>query len=258
VSARAFAPLDRLLAVAGRETRFRFSNWNWLFWDLFYPTLYLLALGTGLSDLLTREIPGGSYAAFLLPGILAMAGQTLAVNSSYALFVDRDNGIFFEHLTYPVKRADFLGGRLLFNLALEALQLLILLVSAKLLLVVPLSLPRAAALFAAALLAVPLWFFALFAAAIRIRRVDAYATFLNVVYFGALFASPLFYPLEQMPLWFQALSLANPLTWAVDLLRALAFGDPRTTRLLLEGAAYLLGTGMAFAGALKSLRTALR
>ena len=258
MNARTFTPWNRLLAMAGRETRFRFSNWNWLFWDLFYPTLYLLALGTGLSDLLVREVAGGSYAAFLLPGILAMAGQTLAVNSSYALFVDRDNGIFFEHLTYPVKRADFLGGRLLFNLGLGALQLLILIVSASLLLGIPLSLSRAVGLFAAALLAVPLWFFAMFAAAIRIRRVDAYATFLNVVYFGALFASPLFYPLEEMPGWFQALSAANPLTWSVDLLRALAFGDPRTTRLLLEGAAYLLGTGVAFAGALKSLRTALR
>lgn len=258
MSARVFSAWDRLLAVAGRETRFRFSNANWLFWDLFYPTLYLLALGTGLSDLLTHEIPGGSYAAFLLPGILAMAGQTLAVNSSYALFVDRDNGIFFEHLTYPVKRADFLGGRLLFNLALEALQLLILLVSAALFLGVPLSFARAALLFAASLLVVPLWFFALFSAAIRIRRVDAYSTFLNVVYFGALFASPIFYPLEEMPGWFQLLSLANPLTWSVDLLRALAFGDPRGTRLLLEGAAYVIGTGVAFAGALKSLRTALR
>jgi ABC-type polysaccharide/polyol phosphate export permease len=238
VSARvpSFGPWERVLAVSSREVRFRFSNFGWLFWDLCYPTGYLLALGTGLSGLLVAQIPGGSFSAFLLPGILVMAGQTLAVNSSYALFMDRDNGILFEHLTYPVTRADFLGGRLLFNLGLGALQALVL----------------------GAIAAVPLWFFALFAAAIRIRRVDAYSTFLNVVFLGALLLSPVFYPMEEMPAWFRTIALANPLTWSVDLLRAAAFGDPRTGRLAAEGAAYVAGTALAFLWALRSLRTALR
>jgi ABC-2 type transport system permease protein len=204
------------------------------------------------------DIAGGSYSAFLLPGILVMAGQTLAVNSSWALFMDRDNGIFFEHLTYPLKRADFLGGRLLFNLEMGALQSVVLITAAILVLGVPVGAARAAGLLAAALAAVPLWFFALFAAAIRIRRMDAYSTFLNVVFLGALLLSPVFYPLDQMPAWFRVLASANPLTWSVDLLRAIAFGDPRTGRLALEAAAYAVGTGAAFVWALRSLRTALR
>jgi ABC-2 type transport system permease protein len=204
------------------------------------------------------DIAGGSYSAFLLPGILVMAGQTLAVNSSWALFMDRDNGIFFEHLTYPLKRADFLGGRLLFNLEMGALQSVVLITAAIFVLRVPVGAARAAGLLAAALAAVPLWFFALFAAAIRIRRMDAYSTFLNVVFLGALLLSPVFYPLDQMPAWFRVLASANPLTWSVDLLRAIAFGDPRTGRLALEAAAYAVGTGAAFVWALRSLRTALR
>jgi ABC-type polysaccharide/polyol phosphate export permease len=123
---------------------------------------------------------------------------------------------------------------------------------------VPVGAARAAGLLVAALAAVPLWFFALFAAAIRIRRMDAYSTFLNVVFLGALLLSPVFYPLDQMPAWFRVLASANPLTWSVDLLRAIAFGDPRTGRLALEAAAYAVGTGAAFLWALRSLRTALR
>jgi ABC-2 type transport system permease protein len=253
-----FPAWSRLLAVAGRETRFRFSNFGWLFWDLCYPTGYLLALGAGLSSLLVADIAGGSYSAFLLPGILVMAGQTLAVNSSWALFMDRDNGIFFEHLTYPLKRADFLGGRLLFNLEMGALQSVVLITAAIFVLRVPVGAARAAGLLVAALAAVPLWFFALFAAAIRIRRMDAYSTFLNVVFLGALLLSPVFYPLDRMPAWFRVLASANPLTWSVDLLRAIAFGDSRTGRLALEAAAYAVGTGAAFLWALRSLRTALR
>jgi ABC-2 type transport system permease protein len=187
-----------------------------------------------------------------------MAGQTLAVNSSWALFMDRDNGIFFEHLTYPLKRAEFLGGRLLFNLEMGALQSVVLIAAAIFVLRVPVGASRAAGLLAAALAAVPLWFFALFAAAIWIRRMDAYSTFLNVVFLGALLLSPVFYPLDQMPAWFRVLASANPLTWSVDLLRAIAFGDARTGRLALEAAAYAVGTGAAFVWALRSLRTALR
>ena len=258
MSVVAFPAWRRVLAVAGRETRFRFSNFGWLFWDLCYPAGYLLALGAGLSRLLAADIAGGSYSAFLLPGILVMAGQTLAVNSSWALFMDRDNGIFFEHLTYPLTRANFLGGRLLFNLGMGALQSLVLIAAAIFVLRVPVGAGQALGLFAVALAAIPLWFFALFAAAIRIRRMDAYSTFLNVVFLGALLLSPVFYPIVEMPAWFRVLASANPLTWSVDLLRAIAFGDPRTGRLMLEVAAYAGGTAAAFVWALRSLRTALR
>ena len=256
--AASFGPWERLTAVASREVRFRFSNFGWLFWDLCYPMGYLLALGAGLSGLIDAHMPGGSFSAFLLPGILVMAGQTLAVNSSWALFMDRDNGILFEHLTYPVKRADFLGGRLLFNLGMAALQAVILLVSAGLFLDVSLGWVRAAALVAGSVLVVPVWVFALVAAAIQIRRVDTFSTFLNVVFLGALLLSPVFFPLEEMPGWFRAIAAANPLTWAVDVLRGIAFGSDRPRLLVLEGAAYLAATAAAFHWALKSLRTALK
>ncbi len=258
MSAVAFPAWRRVLAVAARETLFRFSNFGWLFWDLCYPAGYLLALGAGLSSLLVADIPGGGYSAFLLPGILVMAGQTLAVNSSWALFMDRDNGIFFEHLTYPLTRANFLGGRLLFNLGMGALQSLVLIAAAILVLRVPVGPGRGTALLVAALAAIPLWFFFLFAAAIRIRRMDAYSTFLNVVFLGALLLSPVFYPIDEMPVWFRVLAYANPLTWSVDLLRAIAFGGLDPGRLALEAAAYVAGTLAAFVWALTSLRTALR
>ena len=258
MSAIAFPAWRRVLAVGGRETRFRFSNFGWLFWDLCYPTGYLLALGAGLSELLVADIAGGSYSAFLLPGILVMAGQTLAVNSSWALFMDRDNGIFFEHLTYPLTRADFLGGRLLFNLGMGALQSMVLIAAAMFVLRVPVGPGRAAVLLVAALAAIPLWFFGLFAAAIRIRRMDAYSTFLNVVFLGALLVSPVFYPIDRMPIWFRVLAYANPLTWSVDVLRAIAFGGASGTRLAVQSTAYAAVTAVSFVWALRSLRTALR
>jgi ABC-2 type transport system permease protein len=258
LSAVAFPAWRRVLAVAGRETRFRFSNFGWLFWDLCYPAGYLLALGAGLSALIPGGVPGGTYSAFLLPGILVMAGQTLAVNSSWALFMDRDNGIFFEHLTYPLTRANFLGGRLLFNLGMGALQSIVLIAAAIFVLRVPVGAGQAVGLLAVALAAIPLWFFALFAAAIRIRRMDAYSTFLNVVFLGALLLSPVFYPIDEMPAWFRIVASANPLTWSVDLLRGIAFGALDGRRLALEALAYVAGTAAAFVWALRSLRTALK
>jgi ABC-type polysaccharide/polyol phosphate export permease len=87
---------------------------------------------------------------------------------------------------------------------------------------------------------------------------DAYATFQNIVFLGALLISPVFYPIDRMPSWFRAVAYANPLTWSVDILRGIAFGGMHESRLALEAGAYAAGTAAAFVWALRSLRTALR
>nr|MDQ5871803.1 ABC transporter permease [Acidobacteriota bacterium] len=74
----------------------------------------------------------------------------------------------------------------------------------------------------------------------------------------ALLLSPVFFPLDEMPGWFRTVAAANPLTWSVDVLRAIAFGSDRPRLLVLEGAAFMAATGAAFLWALRSLRTALR
>ena len=44
-----------------------------------------------------------------------MASFGIAANTSWSFFLDRDNGIFYEMLTYPLSRSQYLLGKVLFN-----------------------------------------------------------------------------------------------------------------------------------------------
>jgi ABC-type transport system involved in cytochrome c biogenesis permease component len=65
---------------------------------------------------------GVDYNSFFLGGVLAMASFGIAANTSWSFFLDRDNGIFFEMLTYPLSRAEYLLGKVVVNVFISVLQ----------------------------------------------------------------------------------------------------------------------------------------
>jgi hypothetical protein len=54
-----------------------------------------------------------------------MASFAIASNTAWSFFMDRDNGIFYEMLTYPMSRGQYLFGKVLFNVAVALVQALI-------------------------------------------------------------------------------------------------------------------------------------
>ena len=116
--------MSALAAIFYREGRIRVTNLTFVFWDLFYPLGYLLVFGVGVSAALgaPSTVAGASYNAFFLAGVLGMASFGIASNTAWSFFLDRDNGIFFEMLTYPLSRAQYLLGRMLFTVFVSLLQ----------------------------------------------------------------------------------------------------------------------------------------
>ena len=115
--------MSGLAAMMYREARIRATNVTFIFWDVVYPLAYMLVFGVGMSSALGGEFAGSGigYSAFFLAGVLGMASFGIASNTAWSLFMDRDNGIFYEMLTYPLSRAAYLIGKVLFNgvIALE-------------------------------------------------------------------------------------------------------------------------------------------
>jgi ABC-type transport system involved in multi-copper enzyme maturation permease subunit len=60
------------------------------------------------------------YAEFFLAGVLAMTTFGIAMNTSWGIFMDKDSGIFYELLTYPITRRQFLVEKICFNVLLSA------------------------------------------------------------------------------------------------------------------------------------------
>ena len=248
--------MNALMAVMLREGKIRVTNLTFIFWDLFYPLGYLLVFGVGINASLgfTAGQSGVDYNAFFLAGVLSMASFGIAANTSWSFFLDRDNGIFYEMLTYPLSRAQYLLGKVLFNVLVAVLQAAITVVLAGLLLDVPLRLQGWPLAAGATIVGTAGWFFFYALFALRIRRNDAFNTVTSIFYFVFLFASSMFYPLDPLPETFRAVAYANPITWQVDVLRYATIGQGDPSRIALEALAFVLFTAGAFGLAVHALR----
>ncbi len=242
-------------AILYREAKIRFTNLTWVFWDLLYPLGYLLVFGVGVNYALGSPLPElkVNYNDFFLGGVLAMASFGIASNTAWGFFLDRDNGIFYEMLTYPLSRGQFLAGKVAFNVLLAVLQAVVTVGLAAAILDVKLKPGLLPLLFVGVVLGTAGWFFFFAIFALRIRRNDVFNSVLSLFYFLFLFASSMFYPLAPLPAWFRTSALANPITWQVDLLRYSSIGLG-TGHLLGESLAFALFTLVAFYFGVRTLR----
>jgi ABC-2 type transport system permease protein len=253
--------MREIMAVVYREYLVRITGLTWMFFDLAVPLLYLLMFGVAFDRALGQglSVDGQpiSYNAFFLAGVLSMTCFGNALNTSYGFFVDRDNGILFEFLTYPMTRGQFLLGKILFQCAMTVLQsMLTISVSAVLLGV---SVPWHLILFvlAAMIVGTAGWFFFLSIFAFLIRRNDTFNLVINVIYFVLMFLSSVFYPLDKVPTWLRTVAMINPLSWHADFLRYLTLGVGTLQNILLEVAGFIAFLFLSFWVAIRALQKTL-
>jgi ABC-2 type transport system permease protein len=244
-----------LTSVLVREGKIRATNALFIFWDVVYPLGYLLVFGIGVNASMgfTTGVGGVDYNAFFLAGVLGMASFGIAANTSWSFFLDRDNGIFYEMLTYPLSRPQYLIGKVLFNVFVGLVQAMLTVVLAAGLLHVPIRGDGLPLLFAATVVGTSGWFFFYAIFALRLRRNDAFNTVTSVFYFFFLFASSMFYPLEPLPRAFRLIAAANPITWQVDVVRYATVGVGNGGRIAIEAAAFSLFAMVSFIGAIRAL-----
>jgi ABC-2 type transport system permease protein len=234
--------MSEIAAIVYRDWRQRITNLGFVFWDLFVPLAYLTLFGTGFERALgTSFVVDGQpleYTAYLLPGVIAMTAFSVAMNTAWGFFMDKDSGIFFELLTYPITRRQLLIGKVCFNVLLSVLGAFLVITAGAFVLDMRVRwqlLPLTTIVIIATTAG---WFFLLSVFAIRLRRMDAFNTFTSALYIFLMFFSTMFYPLEELPGWFRLTAQINPMTWQVDLLRFSLFGTGAPTAVLLEAVAF--------------------
>ena len=244
-----------LQAVLVREAKIRATNSLFIFWDVFYPLAYLMVFGVAMDRAMGFTVPGIAvdYNAFFLAGVLGMASFAIASNTAWSFFMDRDNGIFYEMLTYPMSRAEYLVGKVLFNGVIALVQALVTVILAALLLDVDVRWTGLPLLAAAVAVGTAGWFFFYAIFALMIRRNDAFNTVTSIFYFVFLFASSMFYPVEPLPAAFRFAASINPITWQVDVLRYATIGLGSGPAIALEAGLFLGFTALSFAVAMRAL-----
>jgi ABC-2 type transport system permease protein len=218
-------------AILQRDLRAVLRSRSQLYSSVLFPLMLLAILGTGISEGLDPAlVRDGDYASFLVPGVIVMAVLFSSTFSSASYYRDRDTGLLRVMLASPHSPRVILLGKALAGVTIGGVQALTVLAVAAAVPAIDLEWQYGAgaglvlAGVAVVLLALLLNGFAQLLAS-RIRTMQGFHLVMNLVLFPLLFFSGAFFPLDDLPMWLKALATVNPLSYAVDLLRAAVYAQ---------------------------------
>ena len=234
-AARAFEPAPGAGGLRALERALLIYRRIWrgtLFASFFSPILYLAAMGLGLAGYIdpaaAARLPGGSYLAFLGPGLIAaQAMQVATFECAYPLLGQIVwNRSFDAMLATPLRVRDLLFGHLAyvsFRVLIACCAFLVALLlfggvpSATVLLTLPVAVLTGLAF------AGPITAFS------ATQKTDSgFASIFRFVITPLFVFSGTFFPVEQLPAVLQPIAWLTPLYHGVALARGLALGtaDP--------------------------------
>ncbi|GAA0262672.1 hypothetical protein GCM10009527_068370 [Actinomadura nitritigenes] len=191
---------------------------------LVQPVLWLLVMGTGLSNLMAS---GGAHGnidlkTFIFPGVCAMSVMFTAMFSAGSIVWDREFGFLREMLVAPVSRSSIVIGKCIGGALVATLQGAVIVALAGLA-----GVPYDPVLILELLGLMFLGAFALTGfgvmMAARIKQMQSFFGLMQMAMMPMMFLSGALYPLNGLPAWLTVLTRFNPLTYAVDPLRQAVF-----------------------------------
>jgi ABC-2 type transport system permease protein len=193
--------------------------------QLVTPLFYIFVAGfvySAIIDPKTIAASGGvSYILFLAPGVVVMQIMFAASMAGAMLWLDKRLAMFSQIVVGPFSRWQYILSKLV-SIMLQGMlnAFLVFLIASPLLVGLRVSI-EGVFYIAGSLLLGSLFFGSLtLAISVFIKSNEAFNAMLNVLFTPLMFLSSVYYPLEKAPLVIQAVSLANPLTYAADMLRA--------------------------------------
>ncbi|GAA2853984.1 ABC transporter permease [Nonomuraea rubra] len=221
-----------------------------LLFSVLQPAVWLVFFAGGLGGAVDARVVGtADYIAFAVPGVIAFTVVGNGVTAAMPLLFDKETGYLDKLLSMPIRRSSLIVSRFVFQVGMNAVQVLVILLVALALGVRPAS---GAAGVLAILAATALLTLALTAAAMALAcAVPSHGTFFAITGFASLpllFMSNAFVPLTAMPGWMEVVARVNPLTYAIEAMRLLVLrgwggGVPVSLGALGVASALLLAVG---------------
>jgi ABC-2 type transport system permease protein len=181
------------------------------------PLLWLIVIGAGFERLVPNE-GTVSYKQFLLPGLYGMVVLFSTMLSALATVYDREFGPIRMLLIAPVPRSIAVVAKTISATLLGVIQAILLFP-----LIWILGLRPSATAVAELVGGIALGSFALasfgMVIASRLRSIENFAGIMNFLMFPMFFLSSALYPAALLPGFLQPLVRADPLTYAIDLMR---------------------------------------
>ncbi|CAM4261892.1 Daunorubicin/doxorubicin resistance ABC transporter permease protein DrrB [Mycobacterium basiliense] len=221
------AMLSRIAAFAIVELQKLQHDRTELFTRMVQPALWLLIFGTTFSHLHVIDTGAVSYLAFLAPGIIAQSALFISIFYGIQIIWDRDAGILDKLMATPAPASALITGKSFAAGVRSVAQVVGVLVLAYAMGVGLTTNPlRIVAAMGVVMLGAA--FFACLSMTLAglVRNRERLMGIGQAITMPLFFASNALYPVDVMPTWLNALSTVNPLSYEVDILRALLIGTP--------------------------------
>jgi len=186
------------------------------------PALWLLVFGEALSKVRGIAPSNFTYMQYITPGILSQSVLFIAIFYGITLVWERDLGLLSKLLATPVPQSSIVVGKAL-AASIRGIFQAVVVFALALIIHVNLNLNPAGVLgvfVVIVLLAMCFSSLSMFIASL-IKTRERMMGIGQVITMPLFFASNAIYPVSLMPAWLQLVAEANPLSYAVDALRAL-------------------------------------
>jgi ABC-2 type transport system permease protein len=190
--------------------------------SLIQPLLYLFVLGSGLGA--SSRLGAGSYLPYIFPGVVALSLLFTSVFAAILIVFDRQMGFLKAVLVAPVPRPAIAIGKVLSGAIQALVPGTLIMIFMPFIGLTPGWLPFFEFLAAAAFAAIT--FSALgVAVAARFKSMTVFPIISNAMLLPMFFLSGALYPLNVAPYWLQIAAHADPVAYAVDLMRGPLLGQ---------------------------------
>lgn len=188
------------------------------------PLIFLVIFGAGFGELIGSMTPGVDYMQFMYPGIIAMTVLMGSIMSGVSIVWDREFGFLKEILVSPLGRGGIMLGKATGGAAVAVLQAIIMLILAPILgvsinLVMVLELILVILIVSMSLAGMGLL------VASRMQSQQGFQVVIQLIIMPLIFLAGVFYPVNNVPVWMEVISKANPLTYGVDAIRQIFLGS---------------------------------
>jgi len=193
-----------------------------IFASLGQPILFLFVLGTALSP--SFKGPSGlNFSEFIFPGIVSMTVLFTSIFSAISIVWDREFGFLKEVLVAPVSRWSIVTGKALGGSTVALFQGTLMLLLAPLVGVRLTLFSVIGALFVMFIIGLAMNSLGIVIAA-RMKEMEGFQMVVNFLIMPLFFMSGALFPMDNLPAWLAVLNRIDPLTYGVDLLRAVILG----------------------------------
>ena len=212
---------NAIYALLLREAKVYFREKERIISILVSPLLFLFVVGRGISG--TSPAPGFSYQQFIFPGILAMV--ILFTSITYGLYIIWDKRLDFlkEVLAAPISRTTLFVGKTLGGMLGAVIETLLLLVIGAFV-ILPLN-PVKVALCLAASFPVSYMITNIgLTIGAKMKSMEGFGLIMSFLTWPLFFFSGALFDISKAEPYIKTISLFDPVTYAVDIMRIIMLG----------------------------------